>query len=72
MANVFRPKERVSMRDVPADATDRKKMNDTFKERKENQEKIKTERFAKIAERRKRSESPHGRGINVEVTGGKD
>jgi len=69
MANVYRPDKRVSMRDIPADETDRKKMNEGFKERKANQDRIKDERFAKIEERRKAARDGKGSGINVEVTG---
>ena len=68
MAHTYRPDKTVSIRNIPADATDRKKMNDSFKERKANQERIKTERFAKIEERRKVARN--GKGINVELTGG--
>jgi hypothetical protein len=57
------------MRDVPADSTDRKKMNKDFRERKSNQDKIKDERFAKIEKRRKAGRDGKGSGINVEVTG---
>jgi len=69
MANTYRPDKAVSIRSVPADATDRKKTNDSFKARKANQEKIKTERFAKIEARRKAARDGKGNGINVEVTG---
>ena len=69
MANTFRPDKAVSIRNIPADATDRKKMNDSFKERKANQDRIKDERFAKIEERRKVARDGKGKGINVEVTG---
>lgn len=68
MANTFRPTERVSMRNIPADNEDRKKMKETFNERKANQERIKAERFAKIEERRKANRDGKGRGINIEVT----
>jgi hypothetical protein len=71
MANTYRPSKGVSMRDVPADATDRKNTNDSFKERKANQDKIKDERFAKIEKRRKAARDGKGGGINVEVTGDK-
>ena len=69
MANTFRPTKGVSMRDVPADAEDRKKVNEDFRERKANQDRIKDERFAKIEKRRKAARDGKGRGINVEVTG---
>jgi len=69
MAHTYRPNEAVSIRSVPADATDRKNVKDSFKERKANQEKIKTERFAKIEARRKAARDGKGNGINVEVTG---
>ena len=69
MAHTYRPDKAVSIRNIPAEATDRKKMNDSFKERKTNQERIKTARFAKIEERRKVARDGKGRGINVEVTG---
>lgn len=69
MGNAYRPDKAVSIRSVPADATDRKKMNDSFKQRKANQERIKTERFAKIEERRKVARDGKGGGINVKVTG---
>jgi len=69
MANTFRPSKGVSMRDVPADAEDRKKVNEDFRERKANQDRIKDERFAKIEKRRKAARDGKGRGINVEVTG---
>jgi hypothetical protein len=44
-------------------------MNDSFKERKANQERIKDERFAAIEGRRKAARKGKGQGINVEVTG---
>ena len=69
MAHTFKPDKPMSVRSILADETDRKKMNDSFKERKGNQERIKTERFAKIEERRKVARAGKGRGINVEVTG---
>ena len=69
MAHTYRPDKAVSIRSVPADATDRKKMNDSFKQRKANQERIKTERFAKIEERRKARRRRRGGKINIEVTG---
>ncbi len=53
MSNTFKPDKPMSVRSIPADATDRKIMNESFKERKANQERIKTERFAKIEKRRK-------------------
>lgn len=68
MSHTFKPDKPMSVRSIPADAEDRKKTNDTFKERKANQEKIKDERFAKIEERRKAGRDGAGRGINVEVT----
>jgi hypothetical protein len=60
----------MSVRSIPADKTDRKKMNDSFKERKANQERIKDERFAAIEGRRKAARDGK-KGINVEVTGDK-
>jgi hypothetical protein len=67
MAHTFKPDKPMSTRSIPADKTDRKNMNDSFKERKANQEKIKTERFAKIEARKKAARDGKG-GINVEVT----
>ncbi len=69
MANTYRPDKAVSIRNIPADATDRKKMNDSFKERKTNQERIKTERNNKIEERRKAHREGRGGNINRELTG---
>ncbi|KKL99977.1 hypothetical protein LCGC14_1809000 [marine sediment metagenome] len=69
MAHTFKPDKPISVRSIPADKTDRKKMNDSFKERKVNQERIKTERFAKIEERRKAQREGRGGKINIEVTG---
>ena len=68
MSQIFRPTKSVSIRDVPADKTDRKKINEDFRERKDNQDRIKNERFAKIEERRKAGRAGKGSGINVEVT----
>lgn len=67
MANTFRPSKSVSVRQIPADETDRKKLNKDFRERKANQDKIKKDRFAKIEERRK-SAREGGKGINIEIT----
>ena len=72
MANTFKPSKGVSTRHIPADDTDRKKMNDTFKERKANQEKIKNERFDKILAERKSFRAGKREGINIEVTGNSD
>lgn len=69
MVHTFKPNKRVSIRNVPADDVDRKQTKDTFRERKTNQDRIKTERFAKIEERRKTARDGQGRGINLEVTG---
>ena len=67
MVNTFRPVSAVSIRQVPADKTDRKKMNEDFRERKSNQDKIKTERFAAIEARKKVARDGKGKGINIEV-----
>ena len=72
MANTFRPTEGVSTRHIPADDTDRKRMNDTFKERRDTQDKIKTERFARFREMRKAFRAGIRKGINIEVTGDSD
>lgn len=69
MPHTFKPDRSESVRSVPADATDRKRMGETFRERKADQERIKTERFAKIEEHRKIARDGRGRGINLEVTG---
>lgn len=68
MAHTFRPTESESVRNIPADATDRKRVSESFKERKTNQERIKTERFAAIRERRKAYRAGLKKGINIEVT----
>ncbi len=68
MAHTFKPDKPMSIRSVPADETDRKQVNDSFRERKANQERIKTERFAKIEERRKAAREGKGKGINIEAT----
>ena len=68
MAHTFKPNKPMSVRSIPADETDRKNVNRTFKERKANQERIKDERFAKIEERRKANREGRGGRINVEVT----
>ncbi len=68
MAHTFRPDKATSTRSVPADATDRKRLNENFRERKANQERIKTERFAAIEARRKAGRGGPGAGINIDVT----
>lgn len=68
MAHIFKPDKPMSVRSIPADETDRKRVNEAFKERKADQERIKTERFAKIEERRKASREGRGGRINLKVT----
>lgn len=69
MAHTFRPNKVESVRSIPADEIDRKKVSEDFRERKANQDKIKDERFAKIEARRKAVRDGKGRGINIKVSG---
>jgi hypothetical protein len=72
MSKVFRPKEAISTRHISTSEEERKLIHEEHRERRKNQDKIKTERFAKIEENRKKKRDGQGRGINIEVTGDKD
>ncbi len=70
MAEIFQPKEAVSVRHIEADAEDRTKHAKQFREQKDHEAKLKDERFAAIRERRKKgSVGGSGAGINIEVKG---
>jgi hypothetical protein len=73
MVKVFKPtgKDTVSNRKISQTADDRKQQLKEFREDKEHKQKLKEERFAKIAEKRKRRPPTGGGGggINVKVGG---
>ncbi len=67
---VFKPKEAESVRHIHSTKEDRAEHLKQFREEKTYQEKVKTERFAKINERRKKGGPSEGKGgINIEVKG---
>jgi len=74
MAKVYTPSATISNQKIVTTKEDRARDVQQFKERKAEQERIKTERFAKIKDRKKNkpgggSGGLGGRGINIEIKG---
>jgi len=72
MVKVFKPtgKDTISNRKIEQTAEDRAQHLKDFRADKEHKQKLKDERFAKLAERKKRPASPKGGGgIDVRVSG---
>lgn len=69
MSKVFRPAANVSNRKVSQTAEDRARQLVEFREDKDHKQKLKEERYAKMAEKRKQRAG--GKGIDVRVSGDK-
>jgi len=69
-AHVMTPtgKDAVSVRKVSMTKEEREKSFRDFRERKNEEEKIKEERFAEIRGRRKERKDSPGGGINIDIT----
>ena len=74
MTKVMRPtgKDAVSVRHIEQTREERKQQLKNFKDRKANEQRLKEERFERMAKERSKKPRPgsgSGGGINIEVTG---